>query len=101
MEGLGVSSCVLGIPVKVNIDSGGKPNGVPERRLTAVGAKRRWRDDCAGSVRHRQLKTSGAERRLGLSGDLGCRGKGRQPLCPCFLGRRRDSGGALPTQAVT
>jgi hypothetical protein len=22
----------LGIPVKVNIDSGGKPNGVPERR---------------------------------------------------------------------
>jgi hypothetical protein len=23
---------MLGIPVKVNIDSGGKPNGVPERR---------------------------------------------------------------------
>ena len=22
----------LGIPVKVNIDSGGKPNGIPERR---------------------------------------------------------------------
>jgi len=22
----------VGIPVKVNIDSGGKPNGVPERR---------------------------------------------------------------------
>ena len=22
----------LGIPLKVNIDSGGKPNGVPERR---------------------------------------------------------------------
>jgi len=22
----------MGIPVKVNIDSGGKPNGVPERR---------------------------------------------------------------------
>ena len=44
----------MGIPVKVNIDSGGKPNGVPERRL-------------------------------GLSGDLACRGKGRQPLCPCFL----------------
>jgi hypothetical protein len=29
------SQCVVakvGIPVKVNIDSGGKPNGVPERR---------------------------------------------------------------------
>jgi hypothetical protein len=23
---------VVGIPVKVNIDSGGKPNGIPERR---------------------------------------------------------------------
>jgi len=23
---------LLGIPVKVNIDSGGKPNGIPERR---------------------------------------------------------------------
>jgi hypothetical protein len=22
----------MGIPVKVNIDSGGKPNGIPERR---------------------------------------------------------------------
>jgi hypothetical protein len=22
----------VGIPVKVNIDSGGKPNGIPERR---------------------------------------------------------------------
>jgi hypothetical protein len=41
----------VGIPVKVkvNIDCGRKPNGVPERRL-------------------------------GLSGDLGRRGKGRQPL---------------------
>ena len=24
--------CYMGIPVKVNIDSGGKPNGIPERR---------------------------------------------------------------------
>jgi len=23
---------IVGIPVKVNIDSGGKPNGIPERR---------------------------------------------------------------------
>jgi hypothetical protein len=30
----GVVDCrrLMGIPVKVNIDSGGKPNGVPERR---------------------------------------------------------------------
>jgi hypothetical protein len=26
------AACFLGIPVKVNIDSGGKPNGTPERR---------------------------------------------------------------------
>src|SRR5260370_4140367 len=42
-------------------------------------------DDCAVSVRHRQARLSGAKRRSGSSGDLGCRGKGQQPLCPCFL----------------
>ena len=26
------SLVLVGIPVKVNIDSGGKPNGIPERR---------------------------------------------------------------------
>jgi hypothetical protein len=28
----GQTGVVVGIPVKVNIDSGGKPNGIPERR---------------------------------------------------------------------
>src|SRR6267154_3329741 len=27
---------------------------------------------------------SGAKRRPRVGGDLGCRGKGQQPLCPCF-----------------
>jgi hypothetical protein len=35
----------LGIPVKLKVDSGGKPNGIPERRSTAVGAKRRFGGD--------------------------------------------------------
>ena len=30
--GLAGSRSHLGIPVKVNADSGGKPNGIPERR---------------------------------------------------------------------
>jgi hypothetical protein len=38
----------LGIPVKVNID--------PERLWTAVGAKRRWRDDCARSARTENME---------------------------------------------
>jgi hypothetical protein len=28
----GIYRLIVGIPVKVNIDSGRKPNGVPERR---------------------------------------------------------------------
>ncbi len=32
LSGFLLPACYLGIPVKVNIDSGGKPNGVPERR---------------------------------------------------------------------
>ena len=47
-------------------------------KVNSSGAKRRWRDACARSVRHRQLKTSGAKRRIGLSGDLGCGERG----CP-------------------
>jgi len=78
----------VGIPVKVNIDSGGKPNGVPERRWTAVGAKRRWRDDCAGSVRLRQWKVWGArpERSGGaVERGFGVQGKGAaSPFIPCF-----------------
>jgi len=49
----------MGIPVKLNVDSGMKPNGVPERKWTAVGAKRRWQDDCPRSVRLRQAKYDG------------------------------------------
>ena len=69
------SDDILGIPVKVNIDSGRKPNGVPERRRTAVGAKRRWHGDCGVSVRNRQAKLSGAKRRQVRRG-LGVQGKG-------------------------
>src|ERR1019366_6839038 len=86
----------LGIPVKVNIDSGRKPNGVPERRRTAVGAKRRWHGDCRVSVRNRQAKLSGAKRRQVRRG-LGVQGKGAAvplPLLPRC--RIRDSWGALP-----
>ena len=32
------------------------------------------------------VKGDGPERSGGrFGGDLGCRGKGQQPLCPCFL----------------
>jgi len=82
---------MLGIPVKVNIDSGGSRNGIPERRRTAVGAKRRWHGDCGVSVRI--VKRDCPERSGGrFGGILGCRGKGQQPLCPCFPRcRRRNS----------
>jgi hypothetical protein len=32
MDVSGTAHCMMGIPVKVNIDSGRKPNGIPERR---------------------------------------------------------------------
>ena len=82
---------LVGIPVKVNIDSGGKPNGIPERRRTAVGAKRRWHGDCGVSVRNRQARLSGAKRRQVRRG-FGVQGKGAAaplPLLPRC--RRRNS----------
>src|ERR1700679_4015619 len=45
-----------GIPAKANADSGGNANGIPGRRRTVIGAKRRWHFDCARSVRLRQGK---------------------------------------------
>src|SRR5208283_4914743 len=44
------------IPAKANADSGGNANGIPGRRRTVLGAKRRWHFDCAGGVRLRQGK---------------------------------------------
>jgi len=32
VDHFGQAAYSVGIPVKVNIDSGGKPNGIPERR---------------------------------------------------------------------
>src|SRR6266478_5891770 len=75
----------MGIPVKVNIDSGGEAERRSGVKVNSSRSEATLRDDCAVSVRHRQARLSGAKRRSGSSGDLGCRGKGQQPLCPCFL----------------
>ena len=70
------------IPPKANADSEGNANGVPVRRRTVLGAQRRWQLDCAGSVRVRQGKPSGAKRGTAPQTEKGARGKGRQPLSP-------------------
>jgi hypothetical protein len=70
------------IPAKVNADSEGNVNGIPSGRRSVFGAQRRWQVDCAGSVRLRQEKVSGAQRRKdAASGERGA-GKGAAALFP-------------------
>jgi len=72
----------LRIPAKANADSEGNANGVPDRRRTVLGAQRRWHLDCAGTVRLRQEKLSGAQRRKDAAAGMGVWGKGQQSLAP-------------------
>jgi hypothetical protein len=76
--------CYVGIPVKANM--------IPEGRRTAFrseGEQQSERSDADmviveevfGIVKGDCPERSGGR----FGGDLGCRGKGQQPLCPCFL----------------
>jgi uncharacterized damage-inducible protein DinB len=65
------------IPAKANADSEGNANGIPGRRRTVLGAKRRWHFDCAGSVRLRQEKPIRSAAEEGPLAEKGVRGKGR------------------------
>ena len=78
----------LGIPVKVNDDSSGKPNGIPvkanSRRSEATLA-------CSlclevfGFVKIGAPQGGPGAKRRSFGGDLGCRGKGRPaPLSPAY-----------------